>query len=302
MAFIGVDPWRWQYFAPVACPAGLDIPIDEASAWELYPALRWMQNKLAIAATQDLPHGPHGVMPRRFPVFSKPIFNMSGMSTGARVIRSPREYLSSLQAGHMWMPLFKGAHVSTDVALSRGQPVWWRHAAGVPMRGGTFDYWAVQAAPRPALERCLAAWIGRHLDRFSGIVNFETIGGRIIESHLSMADQWLDLYGPGWLAATVELYRSGRWRWRDDGPRAAYSLMLYGRHGRRWTIDPEFVDGVRARPGVSSIQITFDERKSPSAHAMPPGGFRLAVVNCRDLALGKRARADLKRAFIARPG
>jgi hypothetical protein len=34
---------------------------------------------------------------------------------------------------------------------------------------------------------------------------------------------------------------------------------------------------------------------------MPPGGFRLAIVNCWDLALGQRIRANLKRAFVARP-
>jgi hypothetical protein len=69
----------------------------------------------------------------------------------------------------------------------------------------------------------------------------------------------------------------------------------------RWAIDPGLVDRLRAHPGVSSIQITFDEGKPPSAHAMPPGGFRLAIVNCWNLALGKRVRAALKRGFVARP-
>jgi hypothetical protein len=299
--FLGVDPWRWQYFAQVDCPRELGIPIDEASAWELYPALRWIHNKLTIAASQGLPHGPHGVMPRRFPVFSKPIFNMRGMGTGGRVIRTPREYLLSLQPGHMWMQLLTGAHVSSDVALARGRPVWWRHCTGVPMGGGMFDYWVVHAAPRPALERTISRWIGRNLNSFSGVVNFETIGGRIIEGHLRMADQWPDLNGPRWLEAVVELYRTGRWRWRDGGRRIAYSVVLFGPHGLRWTIDPKLVDGLRSRRGVSSIQITFDESKPPSAHAMPPGGFRLAIVNCWDLALGRRIRARLKRAFVSRP-
>ena len=300
MPFLGVDPWRWQYFTPVRTN-GVAIPIDEASAWELYPELRWIHNKLTIADTQDLPHGPHGVMPRRFPVFSKPIFNMRGMGTGGRVIRSPREYWLSIQPGHMWMRLLTGAHVSTDVALARGRPVWWRHATGVPLGGGMFDHWIVHAARRPALERYIARWIAGNLDRFSGIVNFETIGGRIIESHLRMADQWPDLNGPGWLDATVELYRSGRWRWRDVDRRIAYSVVLFGAHGLRWAIDPKLVAQLRAQPGVSSIQITFDEGKPSSAHAMPPGGFRLAIVNCWDLGLGKRVRATLKRAFVGRP-
>ncbi len=301
MPFLGVDPWRWQYFETVAVPRTLGIPIDEASAWELYPDLRWIHTKLAIAASQDLPHGPHGVMPKRFPVFSKPIFNMRGMGTGGRVIRSEREYRLSFQPGHMWMRLLEGAHVSTDVALARGRPAWWRHSTGVPLGGGTFDHWTVHAARRPGLERYLARGIKANLGEFSGIVNFETIGGRIIECHLRMADQWPDLNGAGWLEAAVALYRTGRWRWRDTGRRTGYSVVLFGEHGRRWTISPRIVDRLRAWPGISSIQITFDEGKPPSAHAMPPGGFRLAIVNCWDLALGKRVRAALKRAFVSRP-
>jgi hypothetical protein len=301
MPFLGVDPWRWQYFEKIDVPRKLGIPIDEASAWALYPELRWVHNKLAIAASQDLPHGPHGVMPRRFPVFSKPIFNMRGMGTGGRVIRSQREYALSFQPGHMWMRLLTGPHVSTDVALARGKPSWWRHCTGVPLGGGTFDYWSVHAATRPALERYLARWIRANLDGFSGIVNFETIGGRIIECHLRMADQWPDLNGAGWLEAAVGLYRTGRWRWRDGDRRTGYSVVLFGEHGQRWTISPRIVDRLRAWPGVASIQITFDEGKPPSAHAMPPGGFRLAIVNCWDLTLGKRIRAALKRAFVSRP-
>ena len=41
---------------------------------------------------------------------------------------------------------------------------------------------------------------------YSGAVNIETIGGKIIELHLRFADQWRDLYGTGWLDAIVDLY------------------------------------------------------------------------------------------------
>jgi len=300
MPFLGVDPWRWQYFRGIPCPRNVSIPIDEASAWMLYPELRWIHNKLEIAASQGLPHGPHGVLPRRYPVFSKPIFNMRGMGTGGRIVRSERDYLPHLEPGHMWMRLLKGVHVSTDVALAKGRPAWWRHATGKPAAGGTFDHWTIHAARRPALERYLAHWIRRKLPRFSGIVNFETIGGGIIEAHLRMADQWPDLYGAGWREAAVDLYRSGTWRWRERGRRTGYSVVLFGAHGRRWSIEPGYVEALRATPGVSSIQITFDEGKPPDAHAMPPGGFRLAIVNCRSLALGRAVRARLKRAFVSR--
>ena len=36
---------------------------------------------------------------------------------------------------------------------------------------------------------------------------------------------------------------------------------------------------------------------APLHHAMPPGGFRLAVVNCWDLEAGRRVRAELAALF-----
>jgi len=50
---------------------------------------------------------------------------------------------------------------------------------------------------------------------------------------------------------------------------------------------------------VSSVQITFHEDKDPSEHAMPPGGFRLAVVNARSLAGGIAGRELLRMHFLA---
>jgi hypothetical protein len=56
---------------------------------------------------------------------------------------------------------------------------------------------------------------------------------------------------------------------------------------------------VRAMAGVSSLQITFHEGRPPEDHAMPPGGFRLAVINATDLAAAMAARRRLAEAFPA---
>jgi hypothetical protein len=298
--FLGVDPWRWQYFEGEPCPDDVVVPIDDATGWSLYPRHRWVYNKLLICETQGLAHGPHGTTPNRFPVFSKPIYNMRGMGTGSRVIASEEEYEASFQPGHMWMPLFTGAHVSTDVALAEGRIVWCRHTTGVTAPAGTFDYWTIHDKPKPALEAYLGEWLGRNLQGFTGIVNFETIGGRIIECHLRMSEQWLDLNGAGWLAAVVALYASGEWTFAAP-PRRGYSVILFGDHGINWQINRAAVGAFLKIPGVSSIQITFDDEIPREAHAMPPGGFRLAIVNCWDLAVGKRVRSRLNALFGGLP-
>jgi hypothetical protein len=300
MPICEADPWRVQYFCNVECPPDLNIPTEDFDAWAWYPDQRWVYDKLAVAHSQGLEAGPHGTTPSRFPIFSKPIVNLKGMGIGSRAMRSAQEYERNYRAGHMWMPLLEGPHVSSDVAVEDGAPRWWRHATGKPGRGGTFDLWTVHADPHHDIEQRSGAWIARHLAGYTGLLNLETIGGTIIEVHLRLSDQWPDLYGPGWVAALVRLYRDRVWRFDDRDRRDGYSVVLFGRKGPRYRHPPgAMVEEILRRPGISSVQITFHQDRAPSQHAMPPGGFRLAVINCWDLAAGRAAREDLKAHFSA---
>jgi hypothetical protein len=232
-------------------------------------------------------------------VFSKPVFNLRGMGTGSRVLRSLRDYRSWLRPGHIWMPLLEGEHVSSDAAVVDGEARWWRHAIGHAIGGGMFDYWTILGEPRPELEAPLAAWLRRHLRGYTGVVNFETIGGTIIELHLRFADQWPDLYGGRpWVEAVVRLYRDRVWSHDDGMRRPGYSVALFGAHGLQYRHPPRaVVEEVLALPGVSSVQITFHEDRPPAWHAMPPGGFRLAIVNGWDLGTARLARERLALSF-----
>jgi len=122
----------------------------------------------------------------------------------------------------------------------------------------------------------------------------------MIEVHLRMSDQWPDLYGAGWVDALVRLYHEHRWVFADDDRRDGYSVVLFGPHGRRYRHPPPALAAqVLHLPGVSSVQVTFDEDKEPERHAMPPGGFRLAVVNAWDLQAGLAGREMLRAHFAA---
>ena len=292
------DPWRMQYFERVPCPDNVRVPTEDADAWAWYPAYRWVYNKLSIAESQGLSCGPHGVAPAIYPVFSKPIMNLKGMGEGSGILHDAAEYEERYQPGHMWMTLLEGEHVSTDCAVVDGAPAWWRHTTGKPLNDGTFDYWTIHAARRSELEAALSSWLKSQFAGYTGMVNFETIGGRIIEVHLRFADQWPDLYGKGWVEALIRLYSEGGWKFDDDDRRDGYSVILFGRHGRKFSHPPaEHLDRVRGMPGVSSLQTTFHEAKAPEAHAMPPGGFRLGIINVHDLERGFAARRELARAY-----
>ena len=130
------------------------------------------------------------------------------------------------------------------------------------------------------------------------MVNFETIGGTIIECHLRLSDQFVDLYGPGWVESVVELYTDKVWGFADDNRRKGYSVVLFAEHGvQHRRIDPSTIEELVNAPEVSSIQITFHEDRSPGSHAMPPGGFRLAIVNCWLLDSGFKVRERLASLF-----
>jgi hypothetical protein len=66
-----------------------------------------------------------------------------------------------------------------------------------------------------------------------------------------------------------------------------------------WRIDRARIAELTRTPGVSSIQITFEADVPAEHHAMPPGGFRLAIVNCWDLEAGRAVRARLRDLFSA---
>ncbi len=298
MPIIERDPWRMQYFEGVSCPDDVVIPTDDEHAYVLYPEHRWIYNKLLVCDSQGVAAAPHGVPPHAYPVFSKPIYNMHGMGVGGMTINSEEELAANMNAGHMWMELMQGEHVSSDVVLVGGEAQWWRHTVGRTLGEGVFDYWTVLAEERPAIERYCGDWLRANLRGYTGAVNVETIGGRIIEAHLRFADQWPDLYGDRWLEAIVELYARRRWRYADADRREGYSVVLFGAHGVTYRRPPQsLLDDILSRAGVSSVQVTFHEGLAPELHAMPPGGFRLAVINCWDRDVGLRAREELALAF-----
>jgi len=298
MPFHEADPWRLQYFSHVKTAA--NITTEDSDAWQWYPAHRWVYDKLRVALSQGLDAGPHGTAPPAFPVFSKPITNLKGMGAGSRVLRSQQDYDAHHVPGHFWMTLLEGRHVSSDLAVVDGVPRWWRHVTGKPAGEGTFDYWTIHAEPDAEIEQRCGAWVRKHLADYTGMLNVETIGGTIIEVHLRFADQWPDLYGSGWIEAVVGLYESGTWDFADADRRGGYSAVLFGPNGIRYRHPRrQVVDEVRTIPGVTSVQITFHEDWAPERHSMPPGGFRLAVVNGFDLSAVLAARRRLNAHFLA---
>ena len=199
------------------------------------------------------------------------------MGVGSRVLQTGADYVRHYAPGHFWMPLLDGRHVSSDVAVVEGEPRWWRHATGKPAGEGTFDYWTVHAEPDADIEARCGAWVQKNLAGYTGMLNLETIGGTIIEAHLRFADQWPDLYGPGWVDALVGLYENRDWDFDDEDRREGYSVVLFGPNGRRYRHPPQaLVNAMQAHARRHQRANHLPRRSRPGAprHAarrFPPG-------------------------------
>ena len=163
--------------------------LTDIEAYPHYPWARWVYNKLLLSQTLGYDCAPHGILPKTYPVFSKPIMNLEGMALGSKVWNSADdvEYI----AGHFWMPLFTGTHCSYDIQLKGGEVVYCKKAIATHSDDHKrIQYWKIFNSD---LSEAQTLW-NNLLPEFTGYVNFETIGGKIIEGHLRWSAEWYDWY------------------------------------------------------------------------------------------------------------
>jgi hypothetical protein len=224
--------------------------------------------------------------------------NLESMGAGSRVVPDEATFLKSLQPGHFWCTFLSGRHLSTDAAFVNGAMVWSRHATGVPTGDGMFDYWQLHKETIHEIEDWCRDWARTHLAGYTGIANFETIGGRIIEMHLRFTPQWADLYGDDWLNAVVRLYADKIWCFDDHDRRDSYSVVLWGTRQDSYQLPhAAAISKAAAVSRVSSVQVTIQEDVHAATPSNPPGGARLAVVNSYDLESGRAAIGVLRDAI-----
>ncbi|KAL3265079.1 hypothetical protein ABHI18_000203 [Aspergillus niger] len=278
------------------------IPCGDSTAYDRSSEFRWVYNKLTVAELQGIPCGPHGTQPPLdlYPVFSKPIYNLGGMGAEARPITNPREYLVSLTPGHMWSACLRGEHHSTDIAVTQGRVVWLSHTRGIPGPQQTWDYWEVNVPASPLLQKTITNFIETHLRTYTGMLNMETIGHRIIEIHLRFSPQWPDLYGMGFLSSLVTLYSAGEWEDPYTRPQTGYSVVLFDEEIYAQisaTVSDDLLEEMERRCEVRSITMRYDADTPIRSVMKPLGGWRIAWINGLDLERCRRAR-EMLRAYL----
>jgi hypothetical protein len=293
MPFLFTEPYMARFFAGTECPPAVKIPVADTTSWAMFPAFNRVYDKTFLCRTQGLKHAPLPIKPDQFPVFAKPITNLLGMGIGSFRAASAKD-LESYKPGHFWMELLEGPHISTDVAAVKGRARWFAHTRGFPIDNGRFSHWEKLAEAPEGLADMLAAWTARHLEGYTGILNFETIGGRIIECHLRMSVEFIPLNGAGWLDAVVRLYRDAAWSFADnDPPRFMVpSFTTWGRH----SVDTDALADIERMPGVRFVFPTINDGLPELGN--PPNGYRRGVVVANTLEQGMAARDRLAASIV----
>lgn len=292
MPFLYAEPYMAPFFAGADCPAYVRIPVGDATAWGMFPRHNHVYNKLWICRTQAIAHAPLPIAPPSYPVFVKPITNLLGMGIGSFRACGPDD-LATYRAGYFWMELLNGPHVSTDVAVAAGRACWFAHTLGHPIDNGRFSHWERLVGDNDDLAAFLTRWIAEHLDGYTGILNFETIGGRIIECHLRMSVEFIPLYGKGWLDAVVRLYQHGSWDFAEGYfPRFMVpSFTVYCPH----RVEREALAAIEAMPGIRRVFPTINDGLPELGN--PPNGYRRAIVIADTLEQSMAARDRIPEAI-----
>src|SRR5262245_8411681 len=105
-------------------PFDRELPtLTDAEAWQRYPQLRWLYDRLQLSLALGYECGPAGTLPPRPGTwFVKPIVNLNGMGVDAYAQRYDGGSAFRVRPGSFWMPHFRGRHFSID--LERAASGW----------------------------------------------------------------------------------------------------------------------------------------------------------------------------------
>ena len=264
-----------QYFKDIDT-RNVYIPIGDVAAYHTYPKYHWVYNKIRLCEAQNIYAFPDGDENPPFPIFRKPICNLYGMSAGAEPIFNKEQYNKDYKPGYFLMPLLEGEHYTTDVAISVGNIVWVKSMLCHKDEKGSFLMFEIMQTPSK-IQNIINHWVNKHFNQYTGILNFETIGLSIIECHLRMSIQFVDLYGEGWLDAVVNLYDNKEWNFVDRA-QVGYSIPLRVHTPGIYSFPEQSIKD--AKKCCNSIQIFVSSTYNvKDDNCNDIHSYRLAVVN-----------------------
>lgn len=288
--------WQSQFFDKFNNQkTALTIPLSDSDAYRFYPNHSWVYNKLSLMEKLNYICAPHGIYPSKndFPVISKPITNLTGMGAGISFSENNKELDYEYTPGHFWTKQFFGDHISMDIVINNGMIIWHCATEGIPDpdRIGAFESWNI--LPDFTIPLGIVDFFKKHFSDFKGIVNVELIGNYMIEMHLRMSSQWIDLNGSTWTQDLIDFYLYDSLNIQKNKPKG-HSVPLFLDTYPECKLTDTKLDQLTSEFDLSSIQVTYDINNIRNRNSMPPGGVRVAIINSINLENALMAKAAIK--------
>ena len=152
--------------------------MTDAEAWQRYPVLRWVYDRLQWSQALRYECGPAGTLPPKSGIwFVKPIINLNGMGVDAYAQYYDGGAIFPVRPGSFWMPHFTGRHLSIDLTRT---PSGWDFGLTVECiyrNNRPYEWRKIMDAPElPDLSAIDGTGIP--------CINIELIGNHVIEVHL----------------------------------------------------------------------------------------------------------------------
>ena len=141
----------------------------------------WVYDKLILSKYLGHVCGPAGVdLPEPGTYIIKPITNIMGMGQGTHFRTFLDVKTETVRPGYFWMEVFRGQHLSIDIVDGKTDVVY----EGISLGTSRFSRWLKLDVEMEHPEFLI------NLSKKYGVVNYESIGGKIIEVHLRANPDW----------------------------------------------------------------------------------------------------------------
>lgn len=264
-----LDPWEYQYIS--------QLKDNDVLAWEdeeafyRYPKYSHVYDKYFIGKTYsglktwDL----EKETPTEFPVVIKPKTNLFGLGKDCYIANSAEEIEHVV--GMIAQEFTDGLHYSTDYVLKDGKIIDSFTFTGYKNFYNDFTLWESYAFPDRISMR-----VESILDGYTGLANFESVEGRIIEGHLRGSLQFYDISG-GLLQQMPKFIKTGQY----DKVTYEHTFSKVCRTYRKGHMSVKSIP--KKDSSIRSVQLCYEPNKS--LVETNPGGHRKrwAVINGTDL-------------------
>lgn len=260
---------------------------DDVSVCQKYPQFKWVYDKYKICnhfGTKT--YSNTDFKGENYPYILKPRFNLLGMGKNSFLSFSTTDTKQKLHKLHLnkhnmiAQEYLCGLHISTDLLVKSGEILQKVSFIGHSNEYGLFDYWQ-STINHPSIVDDISKTIG-----WTGGMNVETIGNKVIEVHLRPAIQFADINCEltdriPYLNRNIT-YNPTLKYWMDNPPKKCvpgYSKTYWRKKDAKISFIRPDLPPIDMFPGVTSYNFTWYPGKWLSNEVNPLNGYRYLIIN-----------------------